>query len=72
VPSYSGVLSFGLKADVATHNKFVNSLEIIVPAVSIGHEDVIFLMGGELFKRGANLVENYRYFLDLVKKMIGR
>jgi len=43
---YSGVLSFGLKADVATHNKFVNSLEIIVPAVSIGHDESLIVYTG--------------------------
>jgi cystathionine gamma-synthase/methionine-gamma-lyase len=43
---FSGVLSFGLKADVATHNKFVNSLEIIVPAVSIGHDESLIVYTG--------------------------
>ncbi|MBP2667514.1 MAG: megL, partial [Firmicutes bacterium] len=36
---FSGVMAFGLKADVDTHNKFVNALELIVPAVSIGHDE---------------------------------
>ncbi|BBB89612.1 MAG TPA: aminotransferase class I/II-fold pyridoxal phosphate-dependent enzyme [Methylomusa anaerophila] len=43
---YSGVLSFGLKADAATHNKFVNSLELIVPAVSIGHDESLIVYVG--------------------------
>lgn len=43
---YSGVLSFALKADVDTHNKFVNSLELIVPAVSIGHDESLMVYVG--------------------------
>lgn len=43
---YSGVLSFGLKGDVDTHNKFVNSLELIVPAVSVGHDESLIVYTG--------------------------
>jgi len=43
---YSGVLSFGLKADVEIHNKFVNSLELIVPAVSVGHDESLIVYTG--------------------------
>ena len=43
---YSGVLSFGLKADVATHNKFVNALQLIIPAVSIGHDESLIVYTG--------------------------
>lgn len=43
---FSGVMAFGLKADVATHNKFVNSLELIVPAVSIGHDESLMVYTG--------------------------
>ncbi|GIM30159.1 cystathionine gamma-lyase [Clostridium polyendosporum] len=43
---FSGVMSFGLKADVDTHNKFVNSLELIVPAVSIGHDESLIVYTG--------------------------
>ncbi|WP_378953650.1 trans-sulfuration enzyme family protein [Pelosinus sp. sgz500959] len=43
---YSGVLSFGLKGDVDTHNQFVNSLELIVPAVSIGHDESLIVYTG--------------------------
>ncbi|QDR79261.1 trans-sulfuration enzyme family protein [Sporomusa termitida] len=43
---YSGVMAFGLKADVATHNKFVNSLAVIVPAVSIGHDESLIVYTG--------------------------
>ena len=43
---FSGVMAFALKADAATHNKFVNSLEIIVPAVSIGHDESLIVYTG--------------------------
>jgi methionine-gamma-lyase len=43
---YSGVMAFGLKADVNTHNQFVNSLELIVPAVSIGHDESLIVYTG--------------------------
>lgn len=43
---FSGVMAFGLKANVATHNQFVNSLELIVPAVSIGHDESLIVYTG--------------------------
>lgn len=43
---FSGVMAFGLKADVETHNKFVNSLQVIVPAVSIGHDESLIVYVG--------------------------
>ncbi len=43
---FSGVMAFGLKADVDTHNKFVNWLELIVPAVSIGHDESLIVYVG--------------------------
>lgn len=43
---FSGVLAFGLKADVDTHNKFVNSLELIISAVSIGHDESLIVYTG--------------------------
>ncbi|GBG55316.1 methionine gamma-lyase [Sporomusaceae bacterium FL31] len=43
---FSGVMAFGLKADVSTHNKFLNSLELIVPAVSIGHDESLMVYTG--------------------------
>lgn len=43
---FSGVMAFGLKADAATHNQFVNSLELIVPAVSIGHDESLIVYVG--------------------------
>ncbi|TWH47512.1 PLP-dependent aspartate aminotransferase family protein [Sporomusa sp. KB1] len=43
---FSGVMAFGLKADADTHNKFVNALELIVPAVSIGHDESLIVYVG--------------------------
>lgn len=43
---FSGVISFGLKTDVATHNKFINSLKLIIPAVSIGHDESLIVYTG--------------------------
>lgn len=43
---YSGVLSFGLKADLETHNKFVNSLELVISAVSLGHDESLIVYIG--------------------------
>lgn len=43
---FSGVMAFGLRADTATHNRFVNSLELIVPAVSIGHDESLIVYIG--------------------------
>ena len=40
---FSGVIAFGLKADTAIHNKFLNSLDLIVPAVSIGHDESLMV-----------------------------
>jgi cystathionine gamma-synthase/methionine-gamma-lyase len=43
---FSGVMAFGLKADVATHNRFVNSLELVISAVSIGHDESLIVYVG--------------------------
>jgi cystathionine gamma-synthase/methionine-gamma-lyase len=43
---FSGVIAFGLKADVATHNTFVNSLELVISAVSIGHDESLIVYVG--------------------------
>ncbi|WP_027938518.1 trans-sulfuration enzyme family protein [Anaeroarcus burkinensis] len=43
---YSGVLAFGLKGDVDMHNRFVNALQLIVPAVSIGHDESLIVFTG--------------------------
>ncbi|MBU3216317.1 aminotransferase class I/II-fold pyridoxal phosphate-dependent enzyme [Clostridium estertheticum] len=49
--AFSGVMSFGLKADVTTHNKFVNSLELIISAVSIGHDESLIVYTGPTDER---------------------
>jgi cystathionine gamma-synthase/methionine-gamma-lyase len=43
---FSGVLSFGLHADTAGHNRFINSLKLIIPAVSIGHDESLIVYVG--------------------------
>ena len=43
---FSGVLAFGLKGDVDMHNRFVNALQLIVPAVSIGHDESLIVFTG--------------------------
>lgn len=44
---FSGVLSFGLKADHDTHNKFVSYLKVITSAVSLGHDESLIVFLGE-------------------------
>ncbi len=46
-PGFGGVMSFGLKADHDTHNKFVSHLEIITSAVSLGHDESLIVFLGE-------------------------
>ena len=46
-PGFGGVLSFGLKADHDTHNKFVSHLQIITSAVSLGHDESLIVFLGE-------------------------
>lgn len=46
-PGYGGVLSFGLKADHDTHNKFVSHLKVITSAVSLGHDESLIVFLGE-------------------------
>ena len=43
---YSGIIAFALKADPAKHNQFINSLEIIIPAVSLGHDESLIVFTG--------------------------
>lgn len=43
---YSGMLSFGIDADPETINKFVNSLKIIISAVSLGHDESLIVFIG--------------------------
>jgi methionine-gamma-lyase len=44
---YSGMISFGLKADHDTHNKFVSKLKLITSAVSLGHDASLIVFLGE-------------------------
>ena len=41
------MLSFGLKADHETHNRFVSHLKIITSAVSLGHDESLIVFLGE-------------------------
>ena len=50
-PGFGGVLSFGLKADHDTHNKFVSYLKVITSAVSLGHDESLIVFLGEQDKR---------------------
>lgn len=44
---FSGMLSFGIKADHDTHNKFVSELKLITSAVSLGHGASLIVFLGE-------------------------
>lgn len=44
---FGGVLSFGLKANHDTHNKFVSYLKVITSAVSLGHDESLIVFLGE-------------------------
>lgn len=44
---FSGMLSFGLKADHDTHNKFISKLKVITSAVSLGHDESLIVFLGE-------------------------
>lgn len=46
-PGFGGVLSFGLKADHETHNRFVSFLKVITSAVSLGHDESLIVFLGE-------------------------
>lgn len=46
-PGFGGVLSFGLKADHDTHNRFVSYLNVITSAVSLGHDASLIVFLGE-------------------------
>lgn len=46
-PGFGGVLSFGLKADHDTHNRFVSHLKVITSAVSLGHGESLIVFLGE-------------------------
>ncbi|UZW12621.1 aminotransferase class I/II-fold pyridoxal phosphate-dependent enzyme [Clostridium pasteurianum] len=57
---FSGVISFGLKADVKTHNKFVNSLKIVISAVSIGHDESLIVYTGPTDERNHFYPEEFK------------
>ncbi|MDE6149232.1 MAG: PLP-dependent transferase, partial [Ruminococcus sp.] len=44
---FSGMMSFGLKADHDTHNKFVSHLKVATSAVSLGHGGTLIVFIGE-------------------------
>lgn len=46
-PGFGSVLSFGLKADHDTHNRFVSHLRVITSAVSLGHDESLIVFLGE-------------------------
>ena len=46
-PGFGGVLSFGLKSDHDTHNRFVSYLKVITSAVSLGHDESLIVFLGE-------------------------
>ena len=46
-PGFGGVLSFGLKADHDTHNRFVSYLNVVTSAVSLGHDESLIVFIGE-------------------------
>ena len=50
-PGFGGVLSFGLKADHDTHNRFVSHLKLITSAVSLGHDESLIVFLGEADER---------------------
>ena len=47
INGFGGVLSFGLKAYHDTHNRFVQNLNIITSAVSLGHDESLIVFLGE-------------------------
>lgn len=57
---FSGVLAFGLKGDVDVHNRFVNALQLIVPAVSIGHDESLIVFTGPEDERNSFYPAEFR------------
>ncbi len=47
VGGFGGVLSFGIKVDHDTHNKFISHLKIITSVVSLGHDESLIVFLGE-------------------------
>lgn len=50
-PGFGGVLSFGLKTDHDTHNRFISNLKLITSAVSLGHDESLIVFLGEKDER---------------------
>jgi methionine-gamma-lyase len=50
-PGFGGVLSFGLKGDHDTHNRFVSYLRLITSAVSLGIDESLIVFLGEKDER---------------------
>ncbi|MCD8026208.1 MAG: aminotransferase class I/II-fold pyridoxal phosphate-dependent enzyme [Clostridiales bacterium] len=46
-PGFGGMISFGIKADHDTHNRFISHLKVITPAVSLGHDESLIVFIGE-------------------------
>lgn len=46
-PGFGGVLSFGLRTDHDTYNRFVSHLTVITSAVSLGHDESLIVFLGE-------------------------
>lgn len=46
-PGFGGVMSFGLKGNHDTHNRFVSYLKVITSAVSLGHDESLIVFIGE-------------------------
>ena len=46
-PGFGGVMSFSLKGDHDTHNRFVSYLKVITSAVSLGHDESLIVFIGE-------------------------
>lgn len=44
---FGGMISFGLKANHDTHNRFVSHLNVITSAVSLGHDESLIVFLGE-------------------------
>ncbi|MGM9937769.1 MAG: trans-sulfuration enzyme family protein [Candidatus Ornithomonoglobus sp.] len=44
---FGGMMSFGIKADHDTHNRFVSNLKLITSAVSLGHDASLIVFLGE-------------------------
>lgn len=57
---FSGVISFGLKGDVDNHNKFINSLQLIISAVSIGHDESLIVYTGPTDERNHFYPEEFK------------